>query len=503
LEGPDRTPRPELRRRSQHFALGRDPRDDFGFRRHDPAPLLAESLDSGTKLRDAGLIVVRQHRDDRRRVPAPRLVALVLRAIEVGEEPVVLALGNRIVFVAMALGTFHREAEPDRRGRLDAIDDVFDAVLLVDDAALVGSAVVAVEARRDALGSGRVLEEIPGHLLDGEAVEGQILVVGPNHPIAPRPHVPRSIGVEDARIAVARGIHPRERHPLSETGGSEKPVDEALVGVGPLIGGEPFDLVETRGQAGQSEARSAHESRPVGFGSRGQALGPQPFLDESVDRVACLRLVGKFRHEGTPRRHEGPVIRPRSAFVDPAPDQLDLGHRERLLRRGRRHALVRVGRGDAAPEFARAAVARDEHRAGIPRPSVHRPEESLARVEAKRCLALFRIRPVAMNARAEEERLDLAAKIHRRRTRVGQSLSLPSTARRLARRRVLGVEDRERPETDDREQDDSADSVIGDPSGDRSAARDPAAPALLARFALEEMKQDLERSRHEDRYPER
>ena len=71
--------------------------------------------------------------------------------VEEGEELVVVALRDRVELVVVAAGAFDREAEPGRADGADAVGDVFDAVLLVDDAAFGVDDVVAAEAGGDAL----------------------------------------------------------------------------------------------------------------------------------------------------------------------------------------------------------------------------------------------------------------------------------------------------------------------------------------------------------------
>ena len=59
----------------------------------------------------------------------PYLIALpVLRhVVEEGEQLVELLLRERVVLVVVAAGAAERQPEPDRRRRLDAVDDVLDA----------------------------------------------------------------------------------------------------------------------------------------------------------------------------------------------------------------------------------------------------------------------------------------------------------------------------------------------------------------------------------------
>ena len=84
-------------------------------------------------------------------LPYLNALPLLRHVVEVGEELVELLLRERIVLVVVAAGAAERQAEPHGRGRLHAVDDVLDGVLLGDDAAFGVAAVVAVEAGGDPL----------------------------------------------------------------------------------------------------------------------------------------------------------------------------------------------------------------------------------------------------------------------------------------------------------------------------------------------------------------
>jgi hypothetical protein len=49
-------------------------------------------------------------------------------------------------------------------------------------------------------------------------------------------------------VGVAGPVEPVERHPLAEPRRRQQPVDDALVGAGPLVGEELLDLVPRRRQ---------------------------------------------------------------------------------------------------------------------------------------------------------------------------------------------------------------------------------------------------------------
>ena len=88
--------------------------------------------------------------------------------MEEGVELVILALGDRVELVVVALGAADGQAEPDGARGVDAVDDVGGLVLGGDRAALVVDHVVAVEPAGDLLLERGVRQQVAGKLLDGE-----------------------------------------------------------------------------------------------------------------------------------------------------------------------------------------------------------------------------------------------------------------------------------------------------------------------------------------------
>ena len=74
----------------------------------------------------------------------------LIHVVEEGEELVILALGDRVVLVVVALGTADRQTEEDRPGRVDAIDDRIDAELFDVDPPLLVDQRIAMKAGGDA-----------------------------------------------------------------------------------------------------------------------------------------------------------------------------------------------------------------------------------------------------------------------------------------------------------------------------------------------------------------
>ena len=115
---------------------------------------LARLADPGIELGQLGLLLDRRRRDERRRVDVLERLAPLGNVVEVGQDLVELLLRERVELVVVAAGATERQAEPDRRRRLDAVYRVLDEELVDDDAPLAVLAVVAVEGGGDALPAG-------------------------------------------------------------------------------------------------------------------------------------------------------------------------------------------------------------------------------------------------------------------------------------------------------------------------------------------------------------
>ena len=146
-------------------------------------------VDGFLQLREMRFVQGRLAHDDRRLFPVAAF-PVYRSVVEEREELVVLALGQRIELVIVAARAPHRDAQPHGGGSLELIEDVLDAVLLRDAAALAVDHVVTVEAGGEPLREGRLREQVPGDLLDREPVEWHVGVEGVDHPISPGPHGP-------------------------------------------------------------------------------------------------------------------------------------------------------------------------------------------------------------------------------------------------------------------------------------------------------------------------
>ena len=76
--------------------------------------------------------------------------------------------------MVVALSTLHGQTHPHGRRGLDAVDDVFDAILFVNCSTLVGGAVVAIEASGNELTRSSIGNQVARQLIDGELVKGHV-----------------------------------------------------------------------------------------------------------------------------------------------------------------------------------------------------------------------------------------------------------------------------------------------------------------------------------------
>ncbi len=107
--------------------------------------------------------------------------------------------------------------------------------------------------------------------------------------------------------------------------------------------------------------------------------------------------------------HEAPVFAVGATRVDPSPEDVDLIRFERFFFRRRRHDVVGVGRLDAVDEGAGVRFAWQER--GVA--GIAAGLSALGCVEAEPAFARGGVRPVAGEAMAAEDRLDVAREIRR------------------------------------------------------------------------------------------
>ena len=234
------------------------------------------------------------------------------------EQRVIIALGDGVEFVVVALGAGDGEAEPVGGGGVDAVEEGDVALFFGDGAALAVEEVVAVERGGDALVDGGIGQEVAGELLDAELVEGLVGVEGADDPVAPDPLEGVAVLLEAVGIGVARGIEPGQRHAFAVVRGGEQAIDEAFVGAGFFVGQEGSEFGGRGREAGEIQADAADQRRPRGLGRRGQFFGFEAGEDEAVDGILNPVFAADGRRRRARRGGERPMRRERRAFGDPA-----------------------------------------------------------------------------------------------------------------------------------------------------------------------------------------
>ena len=211
-----------------------------------------------------------------------------LGVVEVGEEAVVVGLGDGVVFVVVALGALEGGAEPDGAGGVDAVEDLIDAAFLGFGAGFDVGGGAAMEASGDDLIDGGVGEEVAGDLLDGEAVEGHVGVEGVDDPVAEAPDFAEVVALEAVGVGVAGEVEPRAGPADAEFGGVEELVDEGFDGGLGVFGGGGFEGGDLGGggrEAGEGEVEAAGEGGRVGGFGGGEVFGFEAGEDEAVEVV--------------------------------------------------------------------------------------------------------------------------------------------------------------------------------------------------------------------------
>ena len=163
-----------------------------------------------------------------------RLVGVV----EVRHQAIVLAVGDRVVLVRVALCAAHGHAQEHRARRRDPVGHRVEAELEGVDAALLVQHRVAVEAGRHAVVGRRVGEHVSRELLDDELVERHVGVERADDPVSIRPDAARAVLLVAVAVGVAREVHPAAGLAFGVVRGRQQLVDESLVGVASLVGQE-------------------------------------------------------------------------------------------------------------------------------------------------------------------------------------------------------------------------------------------------------------------------
>ena len=197
------------------FAPALELRRDHGLRRSQQLFLRRYRRLQLPMLRFLRVVLVEQHRRSRDGVGEVRVKPGLIRRIEEREEPVVILLRDGIVLVVVAAGALHRQTKEGAGGRVNAVGIVLHAKLLIHAAPFVGLAMVPVEGRGQPLLAARTRQQVARDLPDDEVIEAHVAVEGADHPVAPRPHVVRAVGLIAVRVRVARHVQPLHRHPFA------------------------------------------------------------------------------------------------------------------------------------------------------------------------------------------------------------------------------------------------------------------------------------------------
>ena len=349
---------------------------------------------------------------DRRLSHADELLARVGHGrigdvVEEGEEPVVVALRDRIKLVVVAAGALEREPHEGGGGRLDPVGHIFDAVFLRDDAPFGREHVVATEAGCDPLRPAGIGQEIAGELLHDEAVVGHVAGEGVDHPVAPRPLRPLLVVVVAVGVGVAGDVEPLQRHPLGMPWRGEQPIDHLPMSAGRLVGEECGPLVGRRRQAGEVERDPPQPCLPRGLGRGCELFLGETGEHELIDRVAWpagMRAGGGNGNRLTLHRLKRPVRLVAGPLGDPLLEQFDLLRREWLLEGWWRHDRVCIGRRDPGHEFALGDLSGHDR----PHAGIERRECRFAEIEPQPGLAGVFVEAVAVEAVGGEDRLDVA-----------------------------------------------------------------------------------------------
>ena len=383
-------------------------------RRDLPGPCLLDCRDLPVDLFEPPPILFGIHRDEGwRGLLADRHLAT--KAVEEGEELVVLLLGEGVVLVVVALRAAERHAHPGRGRRVGAIDRVDDAKLLRVGAPLLVVAVEPVESRADLLHDGGVGQQVAGKRLDRELVEGHVGVKRLDDRVAVGMVGPVAVILVAARIAEPGQVEPFHRELLGVVRRGEQPVHGPLVGLRGIVGQEGVEFLDGGRQAREVERQPAQQRVPRGLGGRPHVRLLEPFEDEGIDRRPHPGSVFDGRNRRPLRRAKRPVALVVSPGLDPRPQEFPRVRRQPLARVGGRHHRVGVVRFDPVDDRAGFEPAgHDRHR-----PARQRRGGGLAIVEPQVRLASGGVWAVAGQAVFGEDRPDVTGKVGGRRGGLG------------------------------------------------------------------------------------
>ena len=298
------------------------------------------------------IVFVEQQGGARNRIGEVRIKTGFIGRVEEGEHPVVILLRDGIVAVIVAPGAFHRQPKKGPRRGVDAVGVVLHAKFLIDAAAFIGLAMIAIESRGQPLLARGVGEKIARKLPDDEVIERQISIEGADDPVAPGPEMIEPVRLIPVGVGIARHVHPFHRHPFAVGRRCEESINEFFVRIGRFVLNEGVDLAGRGREAGEIERCAADQSFAIRLPGWSQSFAFQSRKNKAVQIVPGPLFVAHRWNAGFFRWDERPMTFPLRALFDPSPDQGDVVGRERQIGLGRGHLLVRIGGRNAADDFA-------------------------------------------------------------------------------------------------------------------------------------------------------
>ena len=322
-----------------------------------------ERGDPGFERAHFHLLLIGGSGDERGRIRHAAILASLRYVVEEGEKPVVVALRDGIVFVIVTTRAFQREPQPRHAERANAVGNILNPVLFVDDATLGVDNVIASKTGGDALVQGGVRQEIAGQLLRQKTIVALVGVEALNHPIAPTPHGARRVVIESVGIGVAGHVQPIHRHTLAIGGRRQQAAHCRAVrrfAMLSRVSCERIRVLKRSRQASQVQRNPPQPSSRIRGCVGTQPIRLQPLEDESVDLIfhpARVRGLGRRRPLG---RFKGPVPGIFSAFFDPAFENAHLLGGQCAIGISGRHLPRPLLDGDALVDAARRRLSRHE-----------------------------------------------------------------------------------------------------------------------------------------------
>ena len=268
-------------------------------------------------------------------------------------------MGERVVFVRVALGALRGKAEHGFPDRVDAVEDTLDAELLGLRAAFLVGHRVPQETGGDAVVLGGFGQEVACDLFDDEVVVRHVRVHRRDDPVAVEMVDAREIFLVARGVRVARGVQPLPRPALAEAGAGYEAVGLLVVieGCGKFLRG--------RRQACQVEGEAAEESGGIRFRRGREFLRLQFGEDKMIDGIFHPCGIFHRRNRRALRGDESPMHAPLRSLLDPLPDQGDLLRLQAFFLVRRRHDLVGIAVQDALKDQGVSRIARHDGLAAV------------------------------------------------------------------------------------------------------------------------------------------